>query len=271
MKNSINTLAAAVAVVLFQSTVLAHGGPTAKLHVNPRWSECSFQLDAALTQNSWRKFTREAGLVVYFRSLTDARPMGAGNYEVSILQWGTGIDENEDAWNDTFVHPDSVHWLIDGDQIPIPGLSFRAGLTENIDVAGYLTKSPGANYGFWGGQVQVAVAGNEEKKWAASARMSFVSMYGPDDIDLTVYGVDLLASKEVAVYSDWVTVSPYAGVSAYLSSSHEKSSVVNLQDERILGVQAMVGAAAQISVAKLSVEYNFATVNTISFKIGVGI
>jgi hypothetical protein len=46
------------------------------LHINP------FQLDPALTQAAWHQFTGEAGVVTYFRALTGAEPMGAGNFEV---------------------------------------------------------------------------------------------------------------------------------------------------------------------------------------------
>jgi hypothetical protein len=150
-----------------------------------------------------------------------------------------------------------------------PGLTFRAGITNRIDVGAYWTKNPGANYGFWGGQVQYNVVNDLERNWAASARLSFVSLYGPEDLDLTVYGLDLLASKEFAVFSDWVSVSPYAGVSTYLSNSHETTTAVSLKDEKVLGVQGMVGAVTQISIARLAVEYSFAAVNSLSFKLGI--
>lgn len=70
------TTSVVVAVVLLQTTAAAQSRPT--LHVNPRWKQCSFQLDSSLTQGAWHQFTEEAGLVVYFRPLTDARPMGKG-------------------------------------------------------------------------------------------------------------------------------------------------------------------------------------------------
>src|ERR1043165_2999811 len=82
-----------------------------KLHVNPRWKECSFQLDQSLTQSAWRQFTREATSVIYYRPLIDAKPFGVGKFEVSLTTWKTKFDETKPAWNDTFVHPDSTHWL----------------------------------------------------------------------------------------------------------------------------------------------------------------
>ena len=243
------------------------GRPT--LHVNPRWRQCSFQLDSSLTQSAWRQFTGEAGLVVYFRPLSDARPMGKGSFEISVLQWETGIDDADPAWNDTFVHPDSTHWLFEGSGLQFPGLMLRGGVTGSTDVGVYLTKNFGANYGFYGAQVQQSLLRRLDVPWAAAARVSFVSMYGPADLDFTVYGADLLASRTLAL-SGWASLSPYIGVSSYLSTSHEKAAAVSLHDERVLGAQATLGAAVQLAMARLGVEYNVARVNSFSLKVGVG-
>jgi len=240
-----------------------------KLHVNPRWKECSFQLDPSLTQAAWHQFTREAGLVAYFRPLIDAKPMGAKHFELSLLNWQTGIDPKQSAWNDTFVHPDSTHWLTEGPRLGFPGLTARVGITKKIDAAIYWTKNPNANYGFYGAQVQYNLLNNLEKKWAASARMSFSSIYGPEDLKFNICGLDLIGSKEYPLYSNWVSVSPYVGISTYLSSAHETSTKVDLHDEHVIGGQGMVGAVLKLSIARIGVEYNFAKVNTLSFKIGV--
>ena len=99
-----------------------------KLHVNPRWKECSFQLDPSLTQSAWRQFTEEAGLVTFFRPLSDARPLGKGRFELSALKWKTNINARDAAWNDTFVHPDSTHWLFEGSGLEFPGLTAGANV-----------------------------------------------------------------------------------------------------------------------------------------------
>ena len=244
------------------------GDKDVELHVNPRWKECSFQLDASLTQKAWREFTKEAGLVVYFRSLTDAKPMGAGNFEVSVLQWETAFDDTKDAWNDTFVHPDETHYLKEGSRLAFPGLTVRAGITDKLDIAAYVTKSPGANYGFYGSQAQYNVVDNKERKISASVRGSFVSMYGPEDLRLTSYGFDIIASKEFEVSEKWLTVAPYVIASTYLSASREKSEVVNLQNEQYVGLHASAGAVAKIKFARIGIEYSAGALNTVSFKIG---
>lgn len=262
------TLAIATALIQTPADAQDHNHSGTKLHVNPRWDQCSFQLDPSLTQAAWRQFTQEAGLVAYFRSLSDARPMGRGHFEVSLLQWETGIDDHDAAWNDTFVHPDSAHWLFEGSGLKFPGLMVRAGITSTTDVGIYATKSPGANYGFFGGQVQRSLLG-ATGDWAASARASYMRMYGPEDLNLSVYGVDLVASRRMAL-TRWAALSPYAGVSTYLSRSHEKSPVVTLHDESVLGAQGMVGATMEVYNARFAVEYNVARVPTLSLKVGVG-
>lgn len=262
------TTAIAVALTLFQTAVAAQSGRP-KLHVNPRWEECSFQLDPSLTQAAWHQFTEEAGLVVHFRPLSDAQPMGRWNFEVSLLQWGTAIDDSDAAWNDTFVHPDSTHWLFEGDRLQFPGLMIRAGITDRTDVGVYVTRNFNANYGFYGAQVQRSLIGSTTSDWAAAARLSFVSMYGPDDLDFTTYGLDLLASRELAL-SRWAAVSPYAGVSTYLARSHEKAAAVDLDDESVIGAQGMVGASLTVYGARVAAEYSFAKVSSLSFKVGFG-
>lgn len=275
MKRRILTTAAvalAIALIKTPGAAQAHhgggeGGP--QLHISNRWKECSIQLDAALTQAAWRQFVQEAGLVAYFRPLSDAKPMGKGKFEISLLQWQTNIDDHDAAWNDTFVHPDSTHWLFEGDGLQFPGLMARVGVSSKTDVGVYFTKNVNANYGFIAGQVQQNLLGGPANPWSGSARLSVSSLYGPDDVNLTVLGADLIASREIPI-NNWIAVSPYAGVSSYFSMGHEKSSVVSLKDENVGGSQGMVGAVLKLSGARLAMEYNMAKVNSISMKVGFG-
>ncbi len=157
-----------VALALFGSTSYGNGGGKRRnvnLHVNDRWDECSFELDPALTQKAWHQATREFGLVVYFRPLSSAKPLGLKNLELSLLNWATTIDDTDDAWNDTFVHPDSTHWLFEGNALQFPGLMFRVGVTDQIDIGTYFTQNIPANYGFYGGQVQYNFLNDTEKIW----------------------------------------------------------------------------------------------------------
>ena len=233
-----------------------------QLHVNERWDECSFLLDPSLTQEAWHQFAGEVGLVVYFRPLNSAKPLGVKKFEFSVLDWGTKIDDADAAWNDTFSHPDDAHTLFDGNALFFPGLMFRVGVTNRIDIGTYFTKIPGANYGFYGGQVQYNLLNDLEKNRAVAVRFSFNKLFGPEDLNAGVYGLDVLASKE------WSIFSPYAGVSGYLARAQETTSRVNLENENVFGLQGMIGLAANISALRIGGEINFAKVLGYSFKIG---
>lgn len=244
----------------------SHTGDRPHLHTSNRWKECSFQLDPSLTKEAWQQFTREAGMVVYLRPLADARPMGRGRFDVSVTQWKTGIDDADAAWNDTFVHADSAHWLFEGSGLAFPGLTARVGVTNTTDVGVFWTRSPGANYGVYAAQVQQSLLRGDAAHLAA--RVSYSALYGPEDVKFNVGGVDLVASRTIPVR--WTTVSPYAGISTYVTRSHEMSSVVNLADERAAGMQAMLGAVVQLAGASVAVEYNAAEVSSFSLRVGFG-
>lgn len=265
-------LRAAAAALVLALTPLAgaaqHSRKNIKLHVSTEWEDCAFRLDAALTQAAWRQFTEEAALVAYLRPLADARPMGMGKFEISLLQWATAIDDADAAWNDTFVHPNEHHWLMDGSRLAFPGVMVRAGVSERMDIGGYVTKNPNSNYGFVGGHIQHGIVNDTKRGWAGAGRMSMVKLFGPEDLDLTVLGIDLLVSRTLPV-NGWLTVSPYVGGSSYLSYSREHSDVVALDSEIRPGNQAMIGAVAEVHRTRLAVEVSSAQVETVSFKVGV--
>ena len=231
------------------------------LHTNQRWDQCAFVIDPGLTQASWHQFVREAGLATYFRPIASAEPLGRGSFEIALVDWGTRIDPADDAWNDTFSHPDSTHWLFEGDALLIPGMMVRAGVTDRIDVGGYVTRALGSNYGFFGGQVQYNVLHDVERSFAASARLGFVRMYGPEDLSVSTYGLDFVVSKEISRFS------PYATVSGYLSKGRETTSKVSLDDESVLGLQGTAGVAVRLWALRLGVELNVARVPGYAFKL----
>jgi hypothetical protein len=247
----------------------AHAQMPPKLHINPRWHECSFQLDASLTQSAWHQFTQEAGLVTYFRPLSDAKPMGRGKLEFSILQWKTAIDASDAAWNDTFVHPDSTHWLFEGGGLAFPGLMTRVAVGDRTDLGVYVTKNPHANYGFYGVQLQRALVASKDSSWALAARGSYMSLYGPEDLEFRMLGADVVASRTVRL-TRWMSVSPYAALSQYVAQSHEKSAVVALGDETVPGSQGSFGAALSLRGIRFGAEYNVAAVKSVSMKVGLG-
>jgi hypothetical protein len=256
--------------ILFAGALFAAGvAPLAAqhphLHTNDEWEDCAFVIAPSLTQEAWHQFVSEVGLVAYFRPLASARPLGARRIELALLSSATRIDDADAAWNDTFSHPDSTHYLFEGDALMVPGLMLRVGATDRIDVGAYFTKNPNSNYGIAGAQLQYAVLNDTTRELAAAGRLSYARLFGPDDLTASVSGLDLVVTKDVSVFS------PYVGVSAYLARGHERTDKVDLEDENVLGVQATAGVAASISVLRLGAEVNLARVPGYAFKVAFGI
>ncbi len=240
---------AVLVATLFHSSSYADEGLV--LHVLDRWDNCSIQLDPSLTQGAWQKFTREAGLIAYFRPLSSAKPLGAWKFEIIMTQGRAPIDDTDPAWNDTFVHPHSTHWIYaevsdePGEITPghsdsqhtlnLPLPLVRIGITDRIDVSGTFLMAPGANYGFGGVQLQYSILNDSEKNLAMAVRIGAMSIVGPEDLSLTAYSFDMVASRDIARFS------VYGGLGTYLIRSHEKTSAVDLDDENLLGFQGMVG------------------------------
>jgi hypothetical protein len=238
--------------------------PAQVLHTNDRWDECAIVLDHALTQDAWHRFVAELGVVGYYRPQAGARPLGRGRVELSVVQTNTRIDPAAPAWNDTFSHPDSTHWLIEGDALPIPSLAFRVGVSDRVDVGGYVTKNFASNYGLVGAQLQYSLRSRADSGISASGRLSAARLFGPEDMTFGVYGLDLAVSRPVSRFE------PYAVISGHVAHGHETTSQVNLADETVLGVQGTLGLAVRIWGVRLGAEYTLARVNAYAFKIGYG-
>lgn len=202
--------------------------------------------------------------MAFFRPLASARPMGTRKVEVGILSWSTRIDPAADAWNDTFVHPDSMHWLFEGDALPIPGLMARAGVTDRLDVGAYFTRSIGSNYGLAGAQLQYSVLDDPRRKLTAAGRASLVTLFGPGDLGVSVYGLEFVVSRDMSAFS------PYAAVSGYLVRGAEHTTKVALDSESALGVRGTLGLAVSVWALRLGAEFNLAEISGYSFKIAFG-
>jgi hypothetical protein len=238
------------------------------LHLSDRWTECAIQLDPALTQEAWHQFVEEGGRLIYFRPLTGARPMGRGNWEVSVVRWQTGIDDADPAWNDTFVHPNETHWLYEGSGLAFPGLTARVGVSSRIDLGVYFSKNVRSNYGVAGAQMQYAFIRDPESPWGAAARLNVVSLFGPADVNLAAVGLDLLGSRRVTITRK-VSVTPYVGWSSIASAGRETTDAVNLEAEVAASSQAMAGAVLEVAMFRIAAEFTTGKAATRSLKVGV--
>lgn len=251
------TLPAALLLALAAAPLAAQ-----QLHTNTRWKQCAIVLDPSLTPGAWHRFLSEIDQVLYYRPQIGARPLGRGQFEFSVLQASTQIDTKSSAWNDTFSHPDSTHWLTESNALPIPELAVRAGVSDRIDIGGFITKNFQSNYGLVGAQGQYALRTAANGGIALAGRVNAAWLFGPADMTYGVYGVDLVASRRISRFE------PYAVLSGHFGHGAERTTKVDLPSETILGAHATLGMTVDLAGVRLGAEYTAARVDGYAFKIG---
>lgn len=229
-------------------------------HIDPSVQTCSMVIDPALTQSQWRTFTRQAGAMVSCKSLASAEPLGARNFAVSLDYSVSPVDQHDPAWINTFTHPDETCPL--GDQIRMPMLRARMGVSNKMDVGAFWTKAPGANYGLVGGELKYALRQESPHAPAAAVSASYSLLTGVPDFNFSVYSVGLMASKKVAF------LTPYLGARGNVAVGTETTSKVNLSRETQFLPQAYIGTTYDVWKLGLAAEYNVADVSTFAFVIG---
>ncbi len=237
------------------------GGSDVYWHIDPGVRTCSMVIDPALTQPQWRTFTRQVGDIASFKPLASAEPLGRGRFALGVDYSSTPVDQHDPAWINTFTHPDVDCPL--GDAIHVPTLRARVGVSDRIDAGASWTTAPGANYGLVAGELQYAFLEESARVPAAAIRGSITALTGVPDFNLAIYGVDVLASKRVAMFT------PYLGVREGVAVGTETTSKVALHREVVPITQGFVGTACRVWMLRLAAEYDIADVNTLALVIGV--
>jgi hypothetical protein len=229
-------------------------------HIDPNVKTCSMVIDPSLTQAQWHTFTRQVAAIMSFKSLAPANPLGRRNFEIAVDYAYTPVDQRDPAWINTFTHPDETCPL--GDAISYPTLRARIGISDKVDVGGYWTTAPNANYGMAGGEVRYAFLKESGNRPAATARLAVSMLTGVQDYNVGLTSAEAMVSKTIG------RVVPYLGLRQGLVVGTETTSKVDL-DTEVLGLtQGYAGVASSVWKIKLAAEYDVASLNTFTFAVG---
>jgi len=243
------------------SSAQSGGSTDVYWRINPDVESCSMMLDPSLTQGQWHTFIRQVGAISSFKSLSPAATLGAMRFLVSVDYASTPVDQHDPAWINTFVHPDEDCPL--GDAVAFPSIRASVGLTDNMDLGGYWTSAPGANYGMAGLEYKFAFLQESETSPAAAVRASTTVLTGVPDFDVNIFSIDLLASKTFARFS------PYLGIRSTMAVGTETTSKVDLEREAISLTQGYAGLRYSVWMVNLAAEYNVSSVNSFAFAVGM--
>jgi hypothetical protein len=257
------------APVAYTQSVEKHGDdPNVLLHVNSGIGMCDFDIAPALTQDEWSKATHEIGNAIYLEPLASSRPLGKGNWAIQLEQNSLHVDQASGAWNNTFHHPDSTHYLTGSSgRLSVPALRFRMGITDRLDAGIYYTtaKPFGANYGFLGFDAKYALLNDLEKGWSASVRGSYMTDATIKDFNISCAGLEVLAGKNL-----FRLFTPYAGIATNWNHGSERTSEVDLHNENSIALRGIIGLEFRWKFIDLAYECQLGDgLSQRSLKIGV--
>lgn len=250
-------------------SVEKHGDhPNVSLHVNSGIGMCDFDIAPALTQDEWAQATREVGSAIYLEPLASSRPLGKGNWGLQLENNSFHVDQESGAWNNTFHHPDSTHYLAGSDgRLSVPGLRFRFGITDRLDAGIYYTtaKPFGANYGFLGFDAKYALLNDTDNGWSAAVRASYATDASIRDFNISSTGLEVLAGKNL-----FNLFTPYAGLATNWNHGRETTSEVDLHNENSIALRGIIGLEFRWKFIDLAYECQLGDgMAQRSFKIGV--
>jgi len=238
---------ASIVATAFALLLPGTGRATPVLHVDPSLDDCEVHFAPELTQDAYGRFVREFGTVSAFKQGAPPTTLGRGRVAIDLEQIFFTVDEASPAWNDTFTHPAADHWL--GSSKAFPKLRLRAGVTDEVEVGAFFTKSLEANYGWLG----------VETKWAVLRQQAgapvTVAVRGAYTKTLFVSDLNMHAlTADVSVGRTFWRVTPYLGVGADGVVAQETSPAVSLETEAVVVPHGTAGVELRFSHVALGAE-----------------
>jgi hypothetical protein len=226
------------------------------LHVDPTTEECEVRFAPGLTQASYHRFVREFGSASAFKQMGAPLVLGKKRLSFGVEYMAFSVDETADAWNDTFVHPDSTHWL--GSEKRFPKLKLRVGLGANTDVGAYYTMNPLSNYGWIGIDAKHALLRQaEEMPVTVAVRGAYTKTLFVDDMDMHALSTDVSVGRTFKY-----GITPYVGLGADMVLARETSPMVELDTEYVTDGHAFAGVEVALWRMIIGAEALYATIPT---------
>ena len=238
--------------LLLPATALA----TPVLHVDPSLDDCEVHFAPELTQDAYGRFVREFGTVSAFKQGAPPATLGRGRIALDVEQIYFSVDEGSAAWNDTFTHPAADHWL--GSSKAFPKLRLRVGVSDDVEVGAFFTKSPEANYGWVGIETKYAILQQQgDMPIALAVRGAYTKTLYVTDMDMHALTADVSLGRTF-----WKILTPYVALGADAVYARETSDAVDLGSEALVVPHATVGVEARYWHVAVGAEAQFSALTS---------
>ena len=257
---TINVLVASLSIPLVAS---AHEGddPRVVLHVGEDYESCYFDLHPELTEAEFREFSAEAGQVVRARQLSSADTLGAGAVDVSLAYAYFFLDDTKGSWNNTMSHPTADHYL--GQQLGMPQLSVRVGVSRNVDVEAYGSVNWMSNYGLVGVASKIRLLDQADgRPVSVAVRPSAAALVGPSEVQVANVSADLSVSRTFHGFT------PFAGVTLSATAVRETSDDTEVEPQFASRPLAFGGVEYRWKHITAAAQAEFSDLTALGLRVG---
>jgi hypothetical protein len=199
------------------------------------------------SQPEFKDLSETLGLVISYKPLTPAEPLGILGFDLGIEVTAVDVDQGESFLTEVISDPPSY--------FVFPKLHAQKGLPFGIDVGVVYAKVPDSNIELIGGEIKWAVLKGSVATPAVALRGSYTSLLGVDTLDLSTYGFDISASKGLGF------LTPYIGIGqVWIQSSANVPPPFTLSDENLSRTKGFAGLKLKLLLLSFVGEVEFSQV-----------
>lgn len=212
-------------------------------------------------QSEFEALTEELGAVISYRPLAPASPLGITGFDAGVEVSVLDIDSESSFWSKAVTGADPPSSIL------IPKLHVQKGLPFGFDIGVVYSAIPGSNISYAGAELKYAFIGGNLVMPALAVRGSYTTILGVDELEISTFGVDITASKGVAMFT------PYIGVGQTFVSASETSDTpgLSLKDVDVSLTHAYAGLKFSLLIINFVGEADFGKVNTYSLRANIGL
>ena len=214
-------------------------------------------LTTGIIQDEFNEFIKEIGTALLFNPMAPAETLGITGFDVSVEAVVTDISDQEGYWH-KFLGGESASAYVG-----VPRIHIQKGLPFNIDIGAMYVSVPDSNIQLWGVELKYGILEGGPIMPAITARVSYSSLQGVDELTLDTQSLDILISK------GFLILTPYAGISVTRMNGSEQTPEVILNDIQETGYRVLAGL--QISPFPLLIingEISFGEIPQYGLKLG---
>lgn len=204
-----------------------------------------FAIPAELGNDTFKTLVKEAGAVVAYRGVAPAEPGGLTGFDIGVETSFVKVDE--DIWSTVVSDVPSY--------LPVPRVHVRKGLPFGIDLGASYTMVPDSNIKVIGGEIQYAIMDGSAALPALALRGHYSTLLGVDDLDLEVYGGDLVLSK------GFLFLTPYIGAGVLQTEGEYKGNTTQtelLKDQSETTQRIFGGVQIAMALLRITLDAEYA-------------